>query len=110
MDAHLATTGARYDVDSADARDDESDGEGDEDPDTRATGRAYRSSSFVREIRDDRVLFFVDHLSAGMFRYRYLARATTNGSFIVPPTKVEEMYTPEVFGRTRADLIKIAPR
>ena len=110
VDAHLATTGARYDVDSADARDDESDGEGDEDPDTRAAGRAYRSSSFVREIRDDRVLFFVDHLSAGMFRYRYLARATTNGSFIVPPTKVEEMYTPEVFGRTKADLIKIAPR
>jgi hypothetical protein len=109
VDAHLATTGARYDVDSADSRADEDESE-DDDPDRRAAGRGYRGSSFVREVRDDRVLFFVDHLSAGMFRYRYLARATTNGSFIVPPTKIEEMYTPEVFGRTRADLIKIAPR
>jgi hypothetical protein len=104
VDAHLATTGARYDVDSADAR---ADGNDDDDDDV---GRSSGRSSFVREIRDDRVLFFVDHLSAGMFRYRYLARATTNGSFVVPPTKVEEMYTPEVFGRTGADLIKITPR
>ena len=35
-----------------------------------------------------------------MYRYRYLARATTLGTFVVPPTQVEEMYTPEVFGRT----------
>ena len=111
VDAHLATTGARYDVDSADSRADEDQDEDEEDdPDRRAAGHSYRGSSFVREIRDDRVLFFVDHLSAGIYRYRYLARATTNGSFIVPPTKVEEMYTPEVFGRTRADLIKITPR
>jgi alpha-2-macroglobulin len=107
VDAHLATTGARYDVDSADSR---SGDDGDDDPDQRAAGNKYGSSSFLREIRDDRVLFFVDHLSAGMFRYRYLARATTNGSFVVPPTKAEEMYTPEVFGRTGADLIKISPR
>ena len=78
--------------------------------DARASGSKYGSSNFLREIRDDRVLFFVDHLSAGMFRYRYLARATTNGSFILPPTKAEEMYTPEVFGRTAADLIKVTPR
>ena len=26
---------------------------------------------------------------------------------MVPPTKAEEMYTPEVFGRTGADLIKV---
>ena len=107
VDAHLATTGARYDVDSAEAR--EGDGD-DDDPDSRAAGRSSGRSSFVREIRDDRVLFFIDHLAAGMYRYRYLARATTNGSFVVPPTKVEEMYTPEVFGRTGSDLIKITPR
>lgn len=108
VDAHLATTGARYDVDSADAR--SGGGDDDDDDDARASGGRHGASNFLREIRDDRVLFFVDHLSAGMFRYRYLARATTNGSFILPPTKVEEMYTPEVFGRTGADLIKITPR
>lgn len=32
--------------------------------------------------------------------YRYMARVTTEGKFITPPTKAEEMYTPEVFGHT----------
>src|SRR5262249_21488021 len=30
-----------------------------------------------RELRDDRVVYFVDHLRAGITRYRYVARATT---------------------------------
>lgn len=54
------------------------------------------------EVRDDRVLFFADRLPAGLFHYRYFARATTLGRFVVPPTRVEEMYEPEVFGRTGA--------
>lgn len=62
------------------------------------------------ELRDDRALFFIDRMPAGIYRYRYLARATTLGSFIVPPTRAEEMYTPEVFGRSGADLVSIAPR
>jgi hypothetical protein len=48
-------------------------------------------------------------MSAGMFHYRYLARATSLGTFVLPPTKAEEMYTPEVFGRTGSDVIRIAP-
>ncbi len=80
------------------------------DEDEVATGRAYLPSYYIREVRDDRVLFFIDHLAAGMYRYRYLARATTLGSFIVPPTRAEEMYTPEVFGRTAAARISIAPK
>ena len=109
VDARLATTGASYDVDRADDRasDDDDDEPGD---DEVAKGTAYRPSQFLREIRDDRVLFFVDHLPAGMFRYRYLARATSIGAFVVPPAKAEEMYTPEVFGRTGADLIRISPK
>lgn len=54
------------------------------------------------EVRDDRVLFFADNLPAGLWHYRYLARATTFGRFVLPPTRVEEMYEPEVFGRTGA--------
>ncbi|KYF82970.1 hypothetical protein BE11_26595 [Sorangium cellulosum] len=70
----------------------------------------YDPSRFVREIRDDRVLFFVDHMAAGMYRYRYLARATTLGSFVVPPARAEEMYSPEVFGRTGAISVKVSTR
>jgi len=74
----------------------------DEERDRRARGRATRPSVFRRELRDDRVLFFVDHLPPGVYRYRYLARATTLGRFVVPPSRVEAMYAPEFFGRTAA--------
>jgi uncharacterized protein YfaS (alpha-2-macroglobulin family) len=60
-----------------------------------------------RELRDDRVVFFADTLAPGLYRYRYLMRATTRGSFVVPPARVEEMYAPEVFGRTAAKQIQI---
>ena len=52
-----------------------------------------------REMRDDRVVLFADRLPAGVYEYTYLARATTYGSFVVAPTKAEEMYHPETFGR-----------
>ena len=51
------------------------------------------------EMRDDRVLLFADSLTAGLHTHRYLARALTFGTFLAPGTKVEEMYSPEVFGR-----------
>jgi hypothetical protein len=107
VDARLATSGASADVDAASARTGADDPGDDDDV---AAGRGYRPSSFVREIRDDRVLFFVDRMSAGMFHYRYLARATSLGTFVLPPTKVEEMYTPEVFGRTGADAIRVGAK
>ncbi|UQA58276.1 Ig-like domain-containing alpha-2-macroglobulin family protein [Polyangium aurulentum] len=65
-------------------------------------GRAER-----REVRDDRVAYFVDSLPAGVTRYRYLARATHIGTFIAPPTRVEEMYAPEIHGRTAGGRVKV---
>lgn len=62
-----------------------------------------------RELGDARVLYFIDHLPAGVTRLRYLARATGIGRFIRPPLQVEEMYAPEVFGRTTAEVITIRP-
>jgi hypothetical protein len=75
--------------------------------DALAHGRAFLSSWFRNELRDDRALFFVDHMAAGMYHYRYLARATTRGAFVVPPTKAEQMYVPEVFGRTAATRVEV---
>ncbi len=51
------------------------------------------------EMRDDRVLLFAESLSAGLHTRRYLARARTFGTFLLPGTRVSEMYAPEVFGR-----------
>jgi uncharacterized protein YfaS (alpha-2-macroglobulin family) len=46
-------------------------------------------------------------MPAGIYHYRYLARATTLGRFVVPPTRVEEMYQPEVFARSAAGHVEV---
>lgn len=94
VDASLATTSSSLDIAFNPAG-----------PDASATG--FQSSWYRRELRDDRVLFFADELPAGLYHYRYLARATALGRFVVPPTRVEEMYQPEVFGRTAASHVEI---
>jgi alpha-2-macroglobulin len=60
------------------------------------------------EIRDDRVLLFATRLTPGELRYTYLARATAPGRFSAPPTQVEEMYRPELFGRTATQTVIVA--
>lgn len=52
------------------------------------------------EMRDDRVVFFADHLPPGVHVASFVARATTVGDFVLKPAHAEEMYTPEVFGRS----------
>ena len=106
VDAGLSTTASWLDVPGSAA--DNGGGCYDcEERDEIAHGRAFGWTWFRRETRDDRVVFFVDHMPAGMYHYRYLARATTYGSFVLPPTHAEEMYTPETFGRTGAASIAV---
>ena len=59
------------------------------------------------ERHDDRVQLFATRLSEGTHTYSYVARATTAGTFRTAPTRAEEMYTPEVFGRTASTLIEV---
>jgi hypothetical protein len=60
-----------------------------------------------QNLRDERVEAFSSLLWEGVHEYRYVARATTPGTFVVPPTKVEEMYAPETFGRSRTDRVVV---
>lgn len=53
-----------------------------------------------QNLRDERVEAFTSLLWEGVYNYSYVARATTPGTFVVPPTKAEEMYAPETFGRS----------
>ncbi|HEX8848866.1 MAG TPA: alpha-2-macroglobulin family protein [Gemmatimonadaceae bacterium] len=53
-----------------------------------------------RELRDDRVVYFATRLWKGTYTATYVARATTPGVFVRPPTHAEEMYNPAVFGRS----------
>ena len=56
-------------------------------------------------LRDERVEAFASLLPDGVHTYTYVARATTPGDFVVPPTKAEEMYAPETFGRAAGDRV-----
>ncbi len=56
---------------------------------------------------DDRIQLFATRLSEGAHEFSYIARATTAGTFRTAPARAEEMYTPEVFGRTNTATIEV---
>ena len=58
-----------------------------------------------QNLRDERAEAFTSLLWDGVYQYTYIARATTPGRFVVPPAKAEEMYSPEVFGRSSSDVV-----
>ncbi|MDX2039815.1 MAG: alpha-2-macroglobulin family protein [Acidobacteriota bacterium] len=60
-----------------------------------------------QNMRDERVEAFTTMLWEGVYNYSYIARATTPGNFVVPPTKAEEMYHPETFGRSASERVVI---
>jgi hypothetical protein len=53
-----------------------------------------------QNMRTERTEAFASLVWPGVHEYSYVARATTPGTFVVPPAKAEEMYHPETFGRT----------
>lgn len=70
--------------------------------------RGHYWGEFSRnEKYDDRIQVFADFLSAGEHKYSYLIQATTPGTFHSPATWVEQMYEPEVFGRTASQTVTI---
>jgi hypothetical protein len=60
-----------------------------------------------QNLRDERAEAFTSLLWEGVHTYSYVARATTPGSFVVPPPKAEEMYHPETFGRGASDRVVV---
>jgi alpha-2-macroglobulin len=59
------------------------------------------------ERHDDRVDMFATRLGEGEHVQTYLLRATTAGTFITAPAHAEEMYEPEVFGRTATAVVEV---
>jgi uncharacterized protein YfaS (alpha-2-macroglobulin family) len=77
-----------------------------EDPSTQPYGWWWWGTWYDHQnMRDDRAEAFTTLLWDGVYQYTYYARATTPGTFIVPPAKAEEMYSPEVFGRSSSDIV-----
>jgi uncharacterized protein YfaS (alpha-2-macroglobulin family) len=49
-----------------------------------------------RELRDDRVVFFLNDFGAGRYEFTYLLRVTTPGTFSAMPARISPMYVPDV--------------
>ena len=56
---------------------------------------------------DDHEVRWYTDLPAGVHHFRVLARATTRGSYVVPPMRAESMYNPDVFGRTAGGRLEV---
>jgi uncharacterized protein YfaS (alpha-2-macroglobulin family) len=59
------------------------------------------------ERHDDRVLLFATRLDEGRHEFSYIVRATTAGTFRTAPAHAEEMYAPEIFGRTETAIVEV---
>ena len=74
------------------------------------TGRPQWFSPFNHtEMRDAEVVLFADHLPPGVHEYSYTARATVAGTFLHPGATAEEMYAPEIRGRSEGGQLWIYP-
>jgi uncharacterized protein YfaS (alpha-2-macroglobulin family) len=60
----------------------------------------YYDGFYHKELRHDVARFYADYLPAGDYHLSYTAQAIASGSFSVMPAHAEEMYDPDVFGKT----------
>ncbi len=60
-----------------------------------------------QNLRTTQAEAFATELGTGTYQYNYIARATTEGTFVVPPAKAEEMYNPETFGRSSSATVTV---
>jgi len=59
------------------------------------------------EPRDERVALFADAIRPGIYKYKYLLRATSSGVFFWPGAKASLMYEPEQFGTSAEGIISV---
>lgn len=62
------------------------------------------------ELHDDRVFVFSETVSPGIYTYEYTLRALVPGTYRHMPATVQEMYRPEIFGRTEGGTFTITAR
>ena len=66
-----------------------------------------RWSFYHQEIRHDSVRFYSDYLPAGNYHLSYAAQAIATGSFNALPAMAQEMYDPDVYGKTEGLTLKV---
>ena len=59
------------------------------------------------DVRDDKVALFATYLPAGAYQFTFQVRATLAGEFRVLPVHAQEMYFPDVWGRSAGELFTV---
>ena len=60
-----------------------------------------------KEIRSDRVSFFITEMNSGSHTFTYFARATHSGEYTAMPTEVSAMYDLSLWGRSASNALVI---
>jgi uncharacterized protein YfaS (alpha-2-macroglobulin family) len=69
-------------------------------PDDQRSGYVFEGLTAYRELRDDRVSFFLTNLARGKHSISYRMRAETPGHMSALPATIEGMYSPELVGNS----------
>ena len=69
-------------------------------PDDQRSGYVFEGLTAYRELRDDRVSFFLTSLARGQHSINYRLRAETPGTVSALPATIEGMYAPELVGNS----------
>lgn len=67
----------------------------------------WRPSFDHEELRDERAVFYAQRLAAGTYQVRYYLRAAIPGTYNAIPSTVEEVYAPDVRGRSDGSVFVI---
>jgi uncharacterized protein YfaS (alpha-2-macroglobulin family) len=70
----------------------------------------YNWSFYHKELRDASARFYSEYLPAGHYHLSYTAQAIAAGSFSVMPTQIEEMYHPDIYGKSLPMKLIITPK
>jgi uncharacterized protein YfaS (alpha-2-macroglobulin family) len=66
-----------------------------------------RWSFYHKELRHDSARFYSERLGAGHYYLSYTAQAIAPGEFTALPARAEEMYEPDVYGKSSPAVLKV---
>jgi len=78
--------------------------------DSRSSWQSFSYSPYGfyhKELGHDAVVFYSDYLSKGQYHLSYFAQAIATGEFSRQPALAEEMYHPDVYGKSGAGTLLI---
>ena len=79
-------------------------------PDDQRSGYVWEGLRAYRELRDDRVSFFLQTLARGQHSINYRLRAETPGKMSALPATIEGMYAPELVGNSDEFRLRVIDR